>query len=137
MMFAVCRTADTFTFDPTGLRGAMTFALSIRDTSTYARKMMFSTTLIIQDDGDDDSELIWNNRSSLMYSELRDLSDLSDISDLSDLADPSISSNQKSSQLHSHCNDCDESSNPPLHPETETTQTAAPTPECQISQCTK
>ncbi|KAK2823052.1 hypothetical protein Q7C36_019652 [Tachysurus vachellii] len=30
-----------------GLRGAMTFALSIRDTSTYARKMMFSTTLII------------------------------------------------------------------------------------------
>ncbi|KAF7701440.1 hypothetical protein HF521_002605 [Silurus meridionalis] len=206
-----------------GLRGAMTFALSIRDTSTYARKMMFSTTLIIvfltvwvcgggttpmlalmkirvgveedqenleeecvsgrdfawpfrlwyrldhrylkpllthtdhplthscctplthcltrqrrqQDDGDDDSELIWNNRSSLVYSELRDLSDLSDISDLSDLADPFISSNQKSSQLHSHCNDCDESSNPPLHPETETTQTAAPTPECQISQCTK
>ncbi|XP_066506917.1 sodium/hydrogen exchanger 6b [Hoplias malabaricus] len=30
-----------------GLRGAMAFALSIRDTSTYARKMMFSTTLLI------------------------------------------------------------------------------------------
>ncbi|XP_035289219.1 sodium/hydrogen exchanger 6-like [Anguilla anguilla] len=30
-----------------GLRGAMTFALSIRDTATYARKMMFSTTLLI------------------------------------------------------------------------------------------
>ncbi|KAJ7996361.1 hypothetical protein DPEC_G00236300 [Dallia pectoralis] len=30
-----------------GLRGAMTFALSIRDTVTYARRMMFSTTLLI------------------------------------------------------------------------------------------
>ncbi|XP_072514269.1 sodium/hydrogen exchanger 6b [Salminus brasiliensis] len=30
-----------------GLRGAMAFALSIRDTSTYARQMMFSTTLLI------------------------------------------------------------------------------------------
>ncbi|TDH05212.1 hypothetical protein EPR50_G00139490 [Perca flavescens] len=30
-----------------GLRGAMTFALSIRDTATYARRMMFSTTLLI------------------------------------------------------------------------------------------
>ncbi|XP_032388570.1 sodium/hydrogen exchanger 6 isoform X2 [Etheostoma spectabile] len=30
-----------------GLRGAMTFALSIRDTATYARQMMFSTTLLI------------------------------------------------------------------------------------------
>lgn len=32
---------------PPGLRGAMTFALSIRDTATYARQMMFSTTLLI------------------------------------------------------------------------------------------
>nr|XP_023653471.1 sodium/hydrogen exchanger 6-like isoform X1 [Paramormyrops kingsleyae] len=30
-----------------GLRGAMTFALSIRDTANYARQMMFSTTLLI------------------------------------------------------------------------------------------
>ncbi|XP_037317438.2 sodium/hydrogen exchanger 6a [Pungitius pungitius] len=30
-----------------GLRGAMTFALSIRDTETYARRMMFSTTLLV------------------------------------------------------------------------------------------
>ncbi|XP_062869881.1 sodium/hydrogen exchanger 6b [Trichomycterus rosablanca] len=30
-----------------GLRGAMAFALSIRETSNYARKMIFSTTLII------------------------------------------------------------------------------------------
>ncbi|XP_046899223.1 sodium/hydrogen exchanger 6-like [Hypomesus transpacificus] len=30
-----------------GLRGAMTFALSIRDTASYARRMMFSTTLLI------------------------------------------------------------------------------------------
>ncbi|XP_026136405.1 sodium/hydrogen exchanger 6-like [Carassius auratus] len=30
-----------------GLRGAMTFALSIRDTTTYARRMMFSTTLLV------------------------------------------------------------------------------------------
>ncbi|XP_069049794.1 sodium/hydrogen exchanger 6a isoform X2 [Lepisosteus oculatus] len=30
-----------------GLRGAMTFALSIRDTATYASRMMFSTTLLI------------------------------------------------------------------------------------------
>lgn len=30
-----------------GLRGAMAFALSIRDTATYAHRMMFSTTLLI------------------------------------------------------------------------------------------
>ncbi|KAL3044641.1 hypothetical protein OYC64_013017 [Pagothenia borchgrevinki] len=30
-----------------GLRGAMTFALSIRDTATYARQMMFTTTLLV------------------------------------------------------------------------------------------
>ncbi|KAM9455958.1 sodium/hydrogen exchanger 6b isoform 2-T2 [Clarias gariepinus] len=159
-----------------GLRGAMTFALSIRDTSSYARKMMFSTVLMIvfltvwvcgggtmpmltlmnirvgveedeenfleecrsghdsampfrlwykfdhnylkplltytddqlthsccsplthclttqhcqrRDDDDDDSELILNNRSSFLYSELRDLSDLSD---------PSISSFQDTTQ---------------------------------------
>nr|XP_057931872.1 sodium/hydrogen exchanger 6-like [Doryrhamphus excisus] len=30
-----------------GLRGAMTFALSIRDTATYARQMMFSTMLLV------------------------------------------------------------------------------------------
>ncbi|XP_061595468.1 sodium/hydrogen exchanger 6-like isoform X2 [Cololabis saira] len=30
-----------------GLRGAIAFALSIRDTATYARQMMFSTTLLI------------------------------------------------------------------------------------------
>uniref|UniRef100_A0A7N6AQD4 Sodium/hydrogen exchanger n=1 Tax=Anabas testudineus TaxID=64144 RepID=A0A7N6AQD4_ANATE len=30
-----------------GLRGAMAFALAIRDTETYARQMMFSTTLLI------------------------------------------------------------------------------------------
>ncbi|XP_077153012.1 sodium/hydrogen exchanger 7 isoform X2 [Ranitomeya variabilis] len=30
-----------------GLRGAMAFALSIRDTATYAHQMMFSTTLLI------------------------------------------------------------------------------------------
>ena len=31
----------------TGLRGAMAFALAIRDTATYARQMMFTTTLLI------------------------------------------------------------------------------------------
>uniref|UniRef100_A0A4W3JJF7 Sodium/hydrogen exchanger n=1 Tax=Callorhinchus milii TaxID=7868 RepID=A0A4W3JJF7_CALMI len=30
-----------------GLRGAMTFALAIRDTANYARRMMFTTTLLI------------------------------------------------------------------------------------------
>ncbi|GCC39930.1 hypothetical protein chiPu_0023735, partial [Chiloscyllium punctatum] len=29
------------------LRGAMAFALAIRDTATYARQMMFTTTLLI------------------------------------------------------------------------------------------
>uniref|UniRef100_A0A674CYE2 Sodium/hydrogen exchanger n=1 Tax=Salmo trutta TaxID=8032 RepID=A0A674CYE2_SALTR len=41
---------DQYNFDlssSTGLRGAMTFALSIRDTATYARQMMFTTTLLI------------------------------------------------------------------------------------------
>ena len=33
--------------DLAGLRGAMTFALAIRDTATYARQMMFSTTLLV------------------------------------------------------------------------------------------
>ncbi|XP_067992810.1 sodium/hydrogen exchanger 7-like isoform X2 [Melanerpes formicivorus] len=30
-----------------GLRGAMAFALAIRDTATYSHQMMFSTTLLI------------------------------------------------------------------------------------------
>ncbi|XP_017344274.1 sodium/hydrogen exchanger 6b isoform X2 [Ictalurus punctatus] len=179
-----------------GLRGAMTFALSIRDTSTYARKMMFSTTLIIvfltvwvcgggttpmlslmnirvgveedqenleeecvsgrdsawpfrlwykfdhsylkpllthtdhplthscctplthcltchqhcQDGNDDDSELILNNRDSLLYSELRDLSDLSDLSN------SSISYNQDATQLYLHHDDPDEPLTPLLPP---------------------
>lgn len=36
-----------FHFFHIGLRGAMAFALAIRDTATYSHQMMFSTTLLI------------------------------------------------------------------------------------------
>ncbi|KAG7272027.1 hypothetical protein CRUP_004186 [Coryphaenoides rupestris] len=73
---------------PACLRGAMTFALSIRDTATYARQMMFSTTLLIvfftvvgvdsdqesSNEGrlhDDDMDLILNESSaSSMYADV-------------------------------------------------------------------
>lgn len=40
-----CTTFSVLVF--LGLRGAMTFALSIRDTATFARQMMFSTNLLV------------------------------------------------------------------------------------------
>lgn len=48
-MGVICARADTAPLLslPAGLRGAMAFALAIRDTATYARQMMFSTTLLI------------------------------------------------------------------------------------------
>ncbi|RMC19695.1 hypothetical protein DUI87_03259 [Hirundo rustica rustica] len=45
--FVVGAFADANRNKGPGLRGAMAFALAIRDTATYARQMMFSTTLLI------------------------------------------------------------------------------------------
>ncbi|KAF4788963.1 sodium/hydrogen exchanger 6-like protein [Turdus rufiventris] len=45
--FVVGAFADAEGNKSPGLRGAMAFALAIRDTATYARQMMFSTTLLI------------------------------------------------------------------------------------------
>lgn len=44
---ALSQIATPLSLPLTGLRGAMAFALAIRDTATYARQMMFSTTLLI------------------------------------------------------------------------------------------
>ncbi|OXB79474.1 UNVERIFIED_CONTAM: hypothetical protein H355_008369 [Colinus virginianus] len=44
---AIVLSSSIVAYQPAGLRGAMAFALAIRDTATYARQMMFSTTLLI------------------------------------------------------------------------------------------